>query len=231
MGPSLSQPAADLTTHALDNRHRLLSCALPSAHLPDTEGFEALWSMHPSEFRDFVIHGRRVKMPRWQVAYGADYHYTGQVHKALPVPDILRPYLDWCQQCVDPRVNGLVVNWYDAALAHYIGKHRDSVRHMFEGAPIVMVSLGAERLFRLRPWPRGSGIDFPARHGSVFILPYETNLTWTHEVLHRRRDQGRRISITLRAFNVVNLPVPGVPSGGAISHSEASRSEATSSST
>ena len=37
------------------------------------------------------MHGRAVKPPRWQQAYGADYRYTGNTNRALPVPDELAP--------------------------------------------------------------------------------------------------------------------------------------------
>jgi alkylated DNA repair dioxygenase AlkB len=71
---------------------------------------------------------------------------------------------------------------------------------MIEGAPIVTVSYGATRTFRLRPW-KGDGVrDFEARDGTVFVMPYATNRAWTHEVPHNAKSLGRRISITLRAF-------------------------------
>ena len=55
-------------------------------------------------------------------------------------------------------------------------------------------------MFRLRPF-RGEGYkDFPAIDGSVFIMPYDTNQAWTHEVLHLRSYMGRRISVTLHGF-------------------------------
>jgi hypothetical protein len=34
----------------------------------------------------------------------------------------------------------------------------------------------------------------------VFVLPYDTNQAWTHEVPHSAPIGGRRISVTLRAF-------------------------------
>lgn len=87
------------------------------------------------------------------------------------------------------------------ALGHYIGRHRDSTRNMVEGAPIVTVSFGERRNFRLRPC-KGKGFkDFPATDGTVFIMPYETNLAWTHEVPKSAKLRGRRISITFRAFH------------------------------
>jgi len=70
---------------------------------------------------------------------------------------------------------------------------------MFAGSPVVTISLGTERTFRLRPW-KGAGFrDFPASDRSVFVMSFETNLAWTHEIV-KSPAEGRRISITLRAF-------------------------------
>ena len=185
----------------LDERHGLFCGRLPDALVPDDVGFESLWSIHPDEYHEITMHGRLVKTPRWQQAYGRDYHYTGRTNAALPVPDNLTPFLRWAHEAVDPRLNGILLNWYDGALGHYIGKHRDSVKNMVEGAPIVTISLGTERVFRLRPWRReGTVLDLAAVNGAVFIMPFETNLAWTHEVPKSARHTGRRISVTLRAF-------------------------------
>ena len=146
------------------------------------------------------MHGRAVKTSRWQQAFGKDYHYTGRVNRALPVPPLLEPLLSWSRGNVDTRLNSMLINWYDGMLGHYIGRHRDSTREMVKGVPVVTVSFGEERIFRLRPY-RGEGRrDFPARDGSVFVMPYETNLSWTHEVPRARKSSGRRISVTLRGF-------------------------------
>lgn len=72
---------------------------------------------------------------------------------------------------------------------------------MREGCPIVTISLGERRTFRLRPWKSTSEkYDFEAFDSAVFVLPYSTNLRWTHEVPASKKLQGRRISITLRGF-------------------------------
>lgn len=191
-------------TERLDDEHVLFVGELPAELVPDEEGFERLWEMHPNEYQEIHLHGRQVRTPRWMRAYGADYHFSGQVSEAAPVPEEFEPIHDWVRATVDPRLNGFLVIWYDAALGHYIGKHRDSTRNMIEGAPIITISLGAERVFRMRPW-KGSGFrDFPTTPGRVFVMPYDTNLAWTHEVPKRASDEGRRISLTLRAFETGN---------------------------
>lgn len=174
---------------------------LPAALLPDDAAFAALWDLHPAAYHVISMHGRAVATPRWQQAYGADYHYTGRVNRAEPLTPAMTPFLAWARAAIDPRLDALLFNWYDAEHAHYIGKHRDSTRDMIDGAPIVTISLGATRLFRLRPWRAAGIVDLEAAHGSVIVIPYATNLAWTHEVPHRAGDRGRRISITLRAFH------------------------------
>ncbi len=187
--------------------HPLGECEFWMGQVPEVllskVDFEAIWQIRPTEFHEIKMRGRLVKTPRWQQAYGVDYHYSGQINRGAPVPAILNPFLNWSRENIDNRLNGLLLNWYDGRLGHYIGRHRDSVENMIPGAPIVTMSLGEERTFRLRPWPaklKGKPIDFPARHGTVFIMPWDTNLSFTHEVPAFSRLAGRRISITLRAF-------------------------------
>jgi hypothetical protein len=88
--------------------------------------FEALWKMHPNYFHEIRMAGRLVKTPRWQQAYGVDYHYSGGVNKALPIPPMVQPALAWARATIEEKLNGLLLNWYDGSLGHYIGRHRDS---------------------------------------------------------------------------------------------------------
>lgn len=191
---------AGFLDRTLPDGHLVHLGRLPRELLPDAAGLAALWALHPAEYHVITMHGRPVATPRWQQAYGADYHYTGRVNRAEPLAPAMLPFLAWAREAVDKQLNGLLFNWYDAQHAHYIGKHRDSTKGMIEGAAIVTISLGASRLFRLRPWRQPGMVDLEADHGAVIVIPFATNLAWTHEVPHRAADHGRRISITLRGF-------------------------------
>lgn len=166
----------------------------------DALSFDTLWNLHPLAFSEILIHGRRVKTPRWSQAFGHDYRYSGQLAQADSVPDFLNPVLQWAREAVDKRLNGLLVNWYDGALGHYIGKHRDKTTGLIVGSPIVTVSFGEERVFRLREWKGEQTHDFIADHGAVFVIGYEMNRRWMHEVPKLKRYSGRRVSVTMRAF-------------------------------
>jgi alkylated DNA repair dioxygenase AlkB len=206
--------AGSLVEHRIAGRFSIFTARLPDELERASQArFAELWALHPRRFHTITqpFTGRTIPLPRWQQAYGRDYHYSGGVNRALPVPPLLQPYLAWARRHLDARLNGLLLNWYDAALRHYIGPHRDSIVGLSEGAPIVTVSLGATRLFRLRP-KGGTFVDFPATDGSVFILPWETNLNVKHAVPHRAGDLGRRISITIRAFDDdLRRPASGPP--------------------
>ena len=187
--------------HDLGDGLRFWAGRVPDELRWDAAAFEAAWALHPDVRPSIHLHGRPVQLPRWQRAYGRDYRFSGQTSPAAPVPALLEPLLAWTRTVVHPALNGLLLNWYEGP-GHYIGPHNDSTVGMAEGAPIVTVSFGEERKFRLS---RGKSEarevkDFPAPDGTVFVLPRDTNAAWKHSVPKSARYTGRRISVTVRGF-------------------------------
>ncbi|MES2645157.1 MAG: alpha-ketoglutarate-dependent dioxygenase AlkB [Myxococcota bacterium] len=159
--------------------------------------FEALWALHPADFHQIRMMGRLVHTPRWQQAYGRDYRYTGSLNRALPVPPLLEPWLELART-FEPGANSLLVNWYDGALGHYIGRHRDAPHGRLPGTNVVTISFGAARTFRFRPWKGIGHVDIDTSAWPIVVFGWEVNERYTHEVL---RGEGQRISITARAFS------------------------------
>jgi alkylated DNA repair dioxygenase AlkB len=188
------------TTILLDDRYTVHLTDFPVPELREHTGFDELWALHPEEYHTLLMHGKEVKTPRWQQAYGKDYQYSGSKNNALPIPPELQHFLDWGRVNVDDRLNGLLLNWYDGAAGHYIGKHRDSRTGLVSATPIVTISLGEERVFRFRPWGGQGYKDTLVTDGTALVVPWATNLAWTHEVPKMKKYLGRRISVTLRAF-------------------------------
>jgi hypothetical protein len=52
--------------------------------VPSPDTLRKIWELHPAEFPEITIHGRLVRIPRWQQAYGRDYRFSGRVNRALP---------------------------------------------------------------------------------------------------------------------------------------------------
>lgn len=197
-----------LTRHELCDGSELYFGALPEALRLDTDEFELLWSRHPEEFHQVRNpKGEMGPTARWQQAYEKNYVYSGSVNNALPlhvltagIPKIAQ-CVQWCKETIDERLNGVLCNWYEARLGHYISAHRDSRKGLIEGVPIVTVSFGDSRTFRLRQYRNEKEkVDFRVDDGSVIVIPAETNRRWKHEVVKTKRARGRRVSVTLRGF-------------------------------
>ncbi|MEK6258625.1 MAG: alpha-ketoglutarate-dependent dioxygenase AlkB [Planctomycetota bacterium] len=191
----------------LDPARTFQVASLPAGLAWNDHQFAEAWVRHPMERHRVWMIKRWVETPRWQQAYGANYNYTGSRNNALPIPQDWRPLLEWAQNEVDYRLNGLLLNWYEGR-DHYIGAHHDSTKSLIHGSPIVTVSFGETRVFRLT---KGKGNDrcirdFSALHGTVFLMPWNTNTVWKHEVVKSAKNTGRRISVTFRAFEDGVLP-------------------------
>jgi alkylated DNA repair dioxygenase AlkB len=165
---------------------------------PPSPSFSAMWALHPRHRPVVEMYGQEVAVPRWEQAYARDYWFTGRNTVSVPIPPILAPFLAFGQR-LDPRINGLFLNWYDGDQGHYIGAHRDRTADLVHGTPIISVSCGASRVFRVRV-PGVPFVDIPVDDGDVVVLPWATNEGVTHEVPHLERFGGRRISVTMRAF-------------------------------
>lgn len=57
--------------HQLSDEHSLYRGVLPDELRISGPVFEELWNLHPDECHEIEMHGRPVKTPRWQQAYGA----------------------------------------------------------------------------------------------------------------------------------------------------------------
>lgn len=188
----------------LDKATAIYLGRLPAEFAYTDSHFKDCWDLHPTAYHQIEFFGKTVDTPRWQQAYGVDYRYTGAKNNALPIHSLLQPYVDWTKEHIHQDLNGALLNWYDGMTGHYIGAHRDDTRDLVEGTPIITISLGQERVFRFRPWKQKGFKDLTVSHGDVLIIPWETNLKWTHEVPHFKKYMGKRISITLRVFDIEN---------------------------
>lgn len=174
---------------------------LPEHLILDKDAFNKLWDMHPPNFSTIQMFDKEVFIPRWQQAYGKNYFFSNQTSEALPFTDELDPFILWAQT-FNPAYNGLLLNWYDSDLKHYIGKHSDSTTGLVKGSHIITMSLGADRAFRIRKRGKSKGFeDHIVSHGTVIVIPWATNKTHTHEVPYHGKYPGKRISVTARAFS------------------------------
>ena len=195
--------------HDLANGCKLFTGRLPDDLIWTQEQFEAMWAARPSVRDEIRMYGDDVQIPRLQQAFEKPYQFSGKVK----VPEALTPeqlvaLLKWAQLNVFAGLNGILNNYYEGP-HEYIGHHRDSIANLVKDSPIMTISFGETRIFRLTRRERQSGKsvvvetrDFEATHGGIFVMPFLTNRSWYHEVPKSAKYTGRRISVTMRAFAV-----------------------------
>lgn len=180
------------------------------------EEFEHLWSLAPPEKAAGIVYGKKVTFPRRTAAFGRDYTFSGQTTVALDA-DQAPGYAHYATWMTNANLNGVLINWYDAADGDYIGSHSDNEAQLCTDAPIVSITWTSTdnhfRRFRLKPknsaglfptFGEGPGI-VSLRHGDALVMGGLCQKTHKHEIMPVRKrisaeSHGRRINVTLRRF-------------------------------
>ena len=135
------------------------------------------------------MYDRVVDVPRLMASYALDG--TG-----VPQPiHVMRPDVE--------RFCGVVFT--SAGLNLYrdgndsVAPHGDHVERGPKGAPVALVSLGAERrmTIRTRAKPRRV-IDRDLETGSLLVMDYASHLHWEHGIPKTKEHVGQRISVAFR---------------------------------
>lgn len=189
----------------LKNDSWLESGNIPNQILEDEKTFKNIWEMHPETIHKIKIFGKELNTPRWQQSYGIDYKFSGTTSKAQPIPDILKPYLQWANknEINNGRtgdLNGILLNWYKDG-EHNIGWHSDSESELDNTRPIYTISLGADRKFKIKHIKSGATNDYIVNNGSYIIMGGEMQKHYKHSVPKSKKVTEPRISITIRKFH------------------------------
>lgn len=146
--------------------------------------------------------GKELRMRR-SVAFFADdgvdgYRFSNQTMAAQPLTDPLRRVLRGVNDALGTRFNGLLVNLY-ADGTESIGPHSDSPEGLAEDGSVAALTLGAQRVFRVRPKDGlGGSVDVVTTHGQLLLMEARFQDEFTHEVPVQKKVLGPRVSITFR---------------------------------
>ncbi|WP_102143976.1 alpha-ketoglutarate-dependent dioxygenase AlkB [Mycobacterium hubeiense] len=81
--------------------------------------------------------------------------------------------------------------------------HGDTIgRSSTEDTMVAIVSLGATRVFALRPRGGGRSLRLQHRHGDLLVMGGSCQRTWEHSIPKTSRPVGPRISIQFRPHDV-----------------------------
>ena len=181
----------------------VLQGRVPAHVCPD---FSALMQLKPEQAGTVIIYGKPVKTPRFTAHYLRPYHYTGMMHPAEPLPDILKPLLKWTNESLSGSTafNQALVNFYVTG-NDYIGKHSDDERQLVPGSAVFSASFGQSRLFRIRDKATGMILkDIVMEDGTYLLMGGDMQKEYTHEVPKVAGEKGKRlgarINVTFRSF-------------------------------
>lgn len=158
------------------------------------------------------IDNRTSKVPRLIKWYGPYvYAYSGIIHPAQELPEILQElalkitnYLKTYN--VDATFNSVLINYYRDG-KDKIGMHGDDERQLGQYPVIASVSLGTDRIFKMRHNETKEKRFFTLSSGQLFIMKGNTQNEWMHGI-DPEPDKGVRINLTFR--NIKYPPVESV---------------------
>lgn len=147
-----------------------------------------------------VIAGRRIKVPRlmcWYGEEGAIYTYSGVRHTPLPWTPALRRLKESVEARVRQPFNSVLGNLYRDG-SDSMGWHADNERELGKNPFIASLSLGQERLFKIRHDKNKETLCLLLRGGSLLLMGGALQHHWRHCVPKTRRPVGPRINLTFR---------------------------------
>lgn len=174
-GGSDSKPPQEGQKEKVFPGHDISCCWLQQGVLPESVAIPTMeeWiQLMPAVKEKVRMYGKLTDMPRFSQNYGHSYTYSGVLHEAKPMPPCLEPLLEWVNNlplqhaasvaggrqeeekkeapATRGGFKGLLVNWYLDGKS-YISEHADNEDELVPGSPVVSLSHGQERVFRIRP--------------------------------------------------------------------------------
>lgn len=194
--------ADDTTEHLELPGGDLLLLRRPCLGASSTALFEALKSEIAWRQEPIQMFGKRYMQPRllaWYGDEGVSYRYSGIRHD----PEAWSPGL----ASLRTRIEALSDARFNSVLANLYRDHRDSMGLHSDDEPelgsqpvIASLSLGEERVFRLKHRHDKSirPIRLPLASGTLLVMRGDTQSNWRHEVPKQAKPCGPRINLTFR---------------------------------
>lgn len=174
--------------------------------------FEKEIEYNSDEESMIMIHGKKMKIPRKQVAYGKPgtyYKFSGIKVMAKSWDNLENDIVCRCMHNIRRKVekatglkfNFCLINRYEDG-DQCIGYHKDDEKQLGATPSIAGISLGAERdiLFKKDTLPTDlDGVQkIKLENGSLVTFLYPTNQHWKHSIPRRAKVKKPRVSLTFR---------------------------------
>ena len=154
----------------------------------------------PWQQERLAMFGRTYTARRLSVCYGeatATYRYNGLVRSARPWPDHLRTLAADIAAAVGWRFNFLLINRFRDG-GDRLGWHADDESDLGATPVIASLSVGAERVFRMRAKAGGASVGKVLEHGSLVLMWGDSQRDYQHAVPPTAKPVGERLNFTFR---------------------------------
>lgn len=146
------------------------------------------------------LYGKLVKVPRLVCWYGDDdveYRYSGVNHVGLPWTDELFQLKTNIEKYTGNSFNSVLGNLYRNE-SDSMGWHSDNEKELGSTPCIASISLGEERLFKIRHRQSGETFGENLASGSLLVMSGNFQNEWQHSVPKEKTVRGPRINLTFR---------------------------------
>lgn len=152
------------------------------------------------EEESLVVFGKSVQVPRLVCWYGdpqAVYSYSGTVHHPSPWTSTLKSLKTRIENFSGHKFNSVLGNLYRNG-GDSMGWHADKEKELGVNPFITSLSVGENRLFRLRHNQSKKTINLYLTHGSLLLMGGNIQHRWRHCVPKIPQLKKSRINLTFR---------------------------------
>lgn len=161
--------------------------------------------------RRITVYGKQHLEPRLSAWYGdaeATYRYANINLQPEAWTPLLLNIKAAVEAVAEHSFNSVLLNYYRSG-QDSMGYHADDEPELGQQPLIASLSLGAERVFRLKPkrgkLPDGrASLGFTLPHGSLLLMHGHSQRDWLHALPKTRRPIAPRISLTFRLIQYKN---------------------------
>lgn len=149
---------------------------------------------------DIFIFDHWVKVPRLMGWYGdpdAYYEYSGVIYTPLPWTYDLQRIREKVEQRSQCTFNSVLANLYRDG-GDSMGCHSDDETELGLNPVIASLSLGEERLFKMRHKKGKQTIDINLQHGDLLVMGGTCQRFWMHSIPKTKKLKASRINLTFR---------------------------------
>lgn len=148
--------------------------------------------------RQVRFSSQTVPLPRLTAWYGeTDYFYSGIVNVATPMPKNIEALRAKIEEASESLFNSCLLNLYRTK-DDSVSYHKDNEKGMGSNPTVASVSLGAERIFRLKHADTHATIDLGLEHGSLLLMANNSQTNYWHSLIKHKTPVEERINLTFR---------------------------------